>query len=127
VLNKKETNSILNINISNLTSANGPPTYTSNSNNGYNCNKNFFDNSVMNKLNQDNTIITSNKNNYENVNNKNSDNLDQEKNYKKTLNKKNKDASDFTFVNENDFNSEKKLEINIQGKLILYLFKYYRG
>jgi len=127
VLNKKETNSILNINISNLTSANGPPTCTSNSNNGYNCNQNFFDNSVMNKLNQDNTIITSNKNNYENVNNNITDNLEQEKNYMKTLNKKNKDASVFSSVNENDINSKKKLEFNIQGILILYKFKIYRG
>lgn len=108
-LNKKEKNSILNINITNLTNTNGPPTYTSVANNGYNCNQKFFDNSVINKINQENTIITSYLNNLGIENNyeiKKNENFEPENKFRITLNKKNKDSLSL-LVFDNELEAEK--------------------
>lgn len=120
----------MNINITNLTNSNGPPTYTSVANNIYNNYQKFFDNSVINKLNQDNSILSSNKNVFSNEieinNDKKVENFNQEKNFTIKQNAKNNDANFFTFEKdsdketkdkyENTFNSTRKLEIHSQGK-----------
>lgn len=141
-MNKKETTSILNINITSLTNTNGPPTYSSVANNGYNYNQKFFDNSVMNKLNQENTIITSNLNNYEFENNdkiKKNENVEQDNN---TFNRNDKESKPFKIGNEidgdkiktnyesknnfgsivNNAKSMTRMESNNQGKI--YYFKF---
>jgi len=76
---KKSSNSILNINITNITNTHGPPTFNSITNNGYNYNQNFFDNSVINKINHENTMITMNLNNNELGNEKINENANNEK------------------------------------------------
>ncbi len=130
-LNKKDTNSILNINITNITNTNGPPTYSSVANQGYNYNQKFFDNSVINKINQENTMISSNIDNYE-IDNKDeikkTDNTEQDKNFGIALDRKNKDQSPFTIGKEmvrdgfrmkieNNPSSTRRMESDKPGKI----------
>jgi hypothetical protein len=56
------------MNITNITNTCGPLTTNSINANGNQGNKIFFDNSVINKINQENTILSINKNNLDLIN-----------------------------------------------------------
>lgn len=101
-INKMNINTILNMNITNITNAGGPLTSNSSLHNGYNCNKNFFDNSVLNKINQETTMISNNNMTYNHLN----DFQDGDKDEKKIL-------------------IEKSEEIFIKDKQIIYNSKFF--